>query len=147
MLFWLNLYVGLFVPVVVANLAAALRWGGRSEVWVASGYFAATVLQKTLQGVGGPMYARFEPFVAIIDVALALGLILLAVHSPKIWILCAAALQLIVSFAHIARLLDPQMSRLAYEILMGSGGYPSQILLSIGICRHAMRRSSAARRR
>lgn len=88
-------------------------------------------------------FERFEPFVAIIDTALALGLVLLAAHSPKIWVLCAAALQLIVSFAHIGKLLDPGMSRLAYEILMGSGGYPSQILLSIGICLHAMRAPNA----
>lgn len=147
MVFWTNLYVALFAPLVIANFIAAYIWRGRSELVVAASYLAATLLQKALEGIAGPMFAGFEPFVAMIDFALAIGLVLLAVRDPRTWILCAAALQLVVSFAHIGKLLDPSMSRLAYAILMGSGGYPSQILLSIGIALHGMRARNVAIRR
>lgn len=137
MLFWASLYVAAFAPLVVANFVVAMLRGGRLEQWVASSYLAATFCQKALEGLATPMFSSFEPFVATIDIALAIWLLLLAVRNPKVWILCAAALQLVVSCAHIARLFDPQMSRLAYAILTGSGGYPSQILLLIGIVLHA----------
>lgn len=134
-----SLYVQLFGPLTALTFLAALRWGGRTEILAATAYLLATDLQKVSEGLFAPMFAQFEPVVAVIDIALLLILILLALREPRTWILCSSAFQLIVSLAHVGKLLRPDISPLAYAILMGSGGYPSQILLILGIWQRSRR--------
>lgn len=130
---WTAIYVELFFPLVCITFLAAIRWGASSEIAVAFAYLVATDSQKIAEGSGARMFAHFEGTVAVIDVALFVALLLVALQNQKKWMICCAALQLLSLFAHFGKLTDQAMSPLAYAILMGSGGYPSQILLSIGI--------------
>lgn len=136
-----TLYVELFIPIVAITFLAALRWGGLTEILGATAFLLATDLQKILEGVLAPMFVDFEPFVATIDIALLVILLMLALREPRVWILCATAIQLIVCLAHVGKLFRPDISPLAYAILMGSGGYPSQVLLIIGIYQRTRRSS------
>ncbi|BCA59126.1 hypothetical protein [Sphingomonas sp. HMP6] len=140
---WTALYVSLFFPLVCLNFGAALKWGGRYEIEAASGFLAATVAERILEAVTPEAFSGFVTLVAIIDLSLFIALATMAIQSQKKWLLLAAALQLLALFGHFARLLDDAMTPLAYAILMGSGGYPSQTLLLIGIVSRSASRIGA----
>lgn len=133
---WTPLYVSLFFPLVCLTFGAALKWGGKHEIGAASAFLAATIAQRLIEALYPKTFYAFEILVASIDLSLFIGLATMAIQSQKKWLISVAALQLLALFGHFARLLDDAMTPLAYAILMGSGGYPSQILLLIGIGSH-----------
>ena len=136
----ITLYTHAFLPLCLLTTALAWLAGGRTERIVACSFAIATLAQKAAQGITGPSFAAFEPVVAAIDTALFIVLLLASLRDPRRWLLIACALQLLASLAHAARLVDASMSRLAYAILMGSGGYLTQLLLLFGIVAHHCRR-------
>lgn len=129
----LVIYVYAFLPICVLSLALAWRWGGETERFVAWAFVIATLIQKLTKSLFGPMFSQFEPLAAAVDFGLLFVLLRTAIRLPRGWLLGAAALQLLSSLGHIARLADVDMTPLAYAILMGSGGYPTQALLIYGI--------------
>lgn len=143
---WTIWYVGCFAPLVALSLLAAWRWGGTTELLVALIYLAGTDLQKAAASTPGIRFVHFEPFVATIDIAAFLLLAVLAYRRPMLWLLCSAALQFIACWGHVAKVLQPAMPALVYEILMGSSGYPLLVMLWIGIAtEHRRRRILSAR--
>jgi len=130
---WTIWYVEAFLPLVALSLMAAWRWGSTTELLVALLYLAATDFQKALTGPAGVRFVHFEPAVATIDIAVLIGLAVLAHRGPRPWIICSAALQFIGCLAHVAKAIQPTMPALVYEILMGSTGYPLLLLLWLGI--------------
>jgi hypothetical protein len=143
--FWTVVYVEIFPPLCSLALLASWRWGGKTEILAAASYVIAADLQKVVQGWEAPMFARLEVLVALLDAGLFLFLTALAVRTPRTWILCAAALQLLACTGHIAKMLDVSISRLAYAIMMGSSGYPLLILLTAGVIASARQRMRIAR--
>ena len=138
---WTIWYVEAFLPLVALSLVAAWRWGSTTELLVAFLYLAATDLQKAFAGIPGIRFVHFEPAVATIDIAVLVGLSILAHRQARVWIIASAALQFIGCLAHAAKAIQPAMPALVYEILMGSTGYPLLLLLWIGIA--ASRRETA----
>lgn len=139
---WTYYYVALFTPLAILLWLAAWRWGGRTESSAAAAIVGATIAQKIGQGLFAPMYSDFEPVVATIDIAMLIWLAVLAQRDRKAWILCAAALQLLCCFAHVAKAFQPDMPALIYAILMGSAGYPLLFLLALGIATHKRKKSA-----
>jgi len=133
---WTIWYVDCFAPLVSVSLLLAWRWGGPTELLVALIYLIGTDLQKAVARTAGVRFVHFEPIVATIDIAAFLGLVILAYRRPRVWLLCSAALQFLACLGHVAKLLQPGMPALVYEILMGSTGYPLLVLLWIGIAMH-----------
>lgn len=130
---WTIWYVGCFPPLVALSLLLAWRWGATTELLVALVYLIGTDLQKAVASTPGVRFVHFEPVVATIDIAIFLALTILAYRQPRIWLLSSAALQFIACLGHVAKVLQPAMPALVYEILMGSSGYPLLVLLWIGI--------------
>lgn len=143
---WTIWYVVCFPPLVAMSLLLAWRWGGTSELLAALVYLVGTDLQKVAASTPGIRFVHFEPIVATIDIAVFLVLVLLANRQPRIWLLCSAALQFIACLGHVAKVMQPAMPALVYEILMGSSGYPLLVLLWAGIAvDHRRRVRSIAR--
>lgn len=136
----ITLYTHAFLPLCLSSTALAWLVGGRTERIVACSFVIATLAQKAAQGIAGPSFSAFEPLVAIVDIGLFITLLVVALRDPRRWLLIVCALQLLAALAHVARLADVSMSRLAYAILMGSGGYLTQLLLLFGIAAHYTRR-------
>lgn len=141
---WTVLYVELFPALCAMLVLAAWRWGGSNELIVASLYVIATDLQKCLQGVDAPMFHHIEYGVAAIDFGVLSALTALAVTEPRKWILCSAALQMLVTSSHFAKYLESDISPLSYAILAGSGGYPMLALLAFGTALAAWENRQAA---
>lgn len=145
----LYVYVYAFLPLCLLSLVLAWRWGGTTERIAAWSFVIATLAQQLGHRIAGPAFSHFEPLMALIDAALFGTLLWLSFGDPRRWLLIASALQLLSLLGHFARLMTGHMMPLAYAILMGSGGYPTQFLLIGGIIafhrRHQKRLPSAPR--
>ena len=129
---WTIWYVDAFPPLASLSVLLAWRWGSSTELIVAMIYVIGTDAQKAVTEVVGLRFVHFEPIVATVDVAVLLGLVLLAYRRPRLWLLGSAALQFVGCLGHAAKLFQPAMPALVYEILAGSAGYPLLVLLWLG---------------
>lgn len=121
------------MPLCLLLALAAWRWGGRVERQTSFAYLAAAIVVKLTQGTGAALYSSLEWSNAAVDVLLLLTFLHASLRGPHRWLLVATALQLLCSLSHLARMIDGDMSRLAYAILTGTGGYPILISLAAGI--------------
>jgi hypothetical protein len=136
----IHIYVNAFLPLCLLTLGAAIRWGGTTERIIAWSCVMASVMQKVLMALFGHNFGHLEPTVILVDLALLAMFCWMALRDPQWWVLTACAFQLLSASAHLGHLVDTGMSPLAYAILNGTGGYPTQFLLIAGIVGH--RRSS-----
>jgi hypothetical protein len=144
--FAIQIYVQAFLPLTLLVLWGAVQWGGRTEQVVAWSFALASLTQKCTQGLFAQVFSRIEPTVALVDALLLIILFRMSLRDPRWWVLTASACQLLSTLAHAARMVDFDMSPLAYAILTGTGGYPTQFLLIAGIIEHhaRMRRPKVA---
>lgn len=122
--------------------ATALR---EPETGVATLLLAAAVLTVLLRPSVATRFVGIDPSMVLIDAGLFVGLASYGVRSGRWWVLCAAALQLISTTAHLARVSTPDMWRLGYQVMEEASSYPTLMLLAWGVwSRH--RRARSARR-
>lgn len=143
----MNWYVGLFWMLLAILTAMAWAWSDpvtprwraalQPEVAVAGLYWLAAA-GSTLIPIGATLFARLEASILVIDVLLFAGLLVVALKFRKWWVTWAAALQLLASTAHVARLVTPSMWRLGYQVMEEASSYPALILLGIGIVQHRL---------
>lgn len=140
------LYVYAFWVALPLLCLAALRWGGWAERITAFLFLAAaggSILLKS-SVTGG--YRTIEIGVLAVDLALLAGLVWVMVSADRRWLIWVVALQAISTTGHLARLVTPDLSRMAYALMVGASSYPALILLGIGILLHrrASHRGGAA---
>lgn len=139
----MTLYTFGFWPILLSLVALAWAsrtdrttwWGalGQPEIGVAMLLLSAATLTALLRPAVGIRFVGLETTMLAIDLALFLALSFLGVSSGKWWVLCAAALQLISTTAHLARLTTPGMWRLGYQVMEEASSYPTLALLACGI--------------
>lgn len=128
---WTIVYVVAFWVGLLALSALCFFTGDRCVKLTAGTYCAAMILQRLLRKQ--VYYFHLMTFAMAIDLTLLLALVVFAIKHPRWWLRAMAALQLIACLGHLAKILNPQMSRLTYAILIGGSGYPMLILLAIGL--------------
>jgi presenilin-like A22 family membrane protease len=129
----IQIYVNAFLPLCLLTLGAAIRWGGTTERVIAWSCVLASAMQKVLMALLGHNFSHLEPTVMIVDLALLIAFCWMSLRDPRWWVLTACAFQLLSASAHLGHLVDTGMSPLAYAILNGTGGYPTQLALIAGI--------------
>ena len=127
---WTTLYALLFWPLLLGISAAAWRWGAAAERAVATVYVVAAVAEMALRSHHA--FARFESGVAAVDLWLLAALLLIVVRHGRAWTYAAAVIQTLVAAGHLAKLVEPTISPMAYVIMTGGGGYPQLLLLLSG---------------
>ncbi|WP_158212187.1 hypothetical protein [Sphingomonas dokdonensis] len=133
-------WVAPFFLLAIVLLPAALRWGGWPEQVIAAGNLAGAVLTRLAQPPG----ANFDEVVwsiLLIDWAVFLTLLFVALRSDRWWPMLATALLAPSLFAHIARALNPALESNGYA-LAGMTAYLIPPVLIAGIYRQ-WRRFSA----
>ena len=136
-------------------LLTMLAWLGRDrrlawpaalaepETGVATLLAAAAVLTVFVRPAFAIRFKGLDPGLVAIDVSLFVGLAVYGVRSGRWWVLCAAALQLLSTTAHVARVTTPGMWRLGYQVMEEASSYPTLMLLGWGIwSRHLSARRS-----
>lgn len=138
-------YLPLFYIALVALLAAGWRWGEWPEKAGAALYAVATIVSLLSLPGAATEYHHVEIGVAVVDLSLLIGLTVIALRANRWWPICASALQLIAITAHLAKALNPDLSRLAYGLMIGILSYVALINLAVGlwsVCRNARRHAS-----
>jgi hypothetical protein len=140
------LYVYSFWLLLPLLCLAALRWGGWPERIVAFLFLAAAAGSILLKSSVTGGYRTIEIGVLAVDLALLAGLVWVMVQADRRWLIWVVALQVISTTGHLARLVTPDLSRMAYSLMVGASSYPALLLLGLGIAGHwrATRRRAAS---
>jgi len=139
------LYVYAFWVFLPLLCLAALRWGGWPERIVAFLFLAAAAGSILLKSSVTGGYRTIEIGVLIVDLCLLGALVWVMVQADRRWLIWVVALQAISTTGHLARLVTPDLSRMAYALMVGASSYPALLLLALGIAGHrrARRRGAA----
>ena len=87
----------------------------------------------------GPLFDDVETGVLLVDGALFLGLLAVAVRAERYWPLWMTALQGIALAGHGAKAVNPYVIPFTYAILLAFWAYPMLALLAVGTWRHRRR--------
>lgn len=117
-------------------LVYALARGGRSERAGAAILFIGSVLTDVAFVPGILHFVSVERGVLVVDVGVLAAFVILALRSDRYWPIWIAALQLIGTLAHFAKLADPTMMPVGYAFLLAAWAYPMLALIAIGTWRH-----------
>nr|WP_253072743.1 hypothetical protein [Sphingomonas sp. H160509] len=153
----MDLYVMSFWAILIVLSVLAWRGRGRAlgivgylrqpELAVAALCWTAALATVVLGSSSATRFYSLERSLLVIDCGLLAGLAIIGVRSGKGWVLCAAALHLLSTTAHVARLTTPGMWRLGYQVMEEASSYPVLLLLALGIwSRHRAVRSAGRSR-
>jgi hypothetical protein len=132
------LRIALFCAVLAGTAVYALWRGGGPERVVALLLLAAAL--ATLVAVPAqPHFSGVQTGVLMVDCALFLGLLGVAVRAERFWPLWMTALQGITVAAHGARAVNPNVIPFAYAALEAFWAYPMLALLAVATWRHHRR--------
>jgi hypothetical protein len=132
------LRIAFFSITLVAVVGYALWRGGGPERAVAGLLLAATAA-TILARPAGPLFNDVEIGVLLVDGALFLGLLAVAVRAERYWPLWMTALQGIAVAGHGAKAVNPNVIPFAYAVLLAFWAYPMLALLAVATWRHRQR--------
>jgi hypothetical protein len=127
-----------FYIALLAVAAYALWRGGGPERSVAALFLAAaiaTILVLPTQGI----FHDVATGILLVDSALFLCLLAVAMRAERFWPLWMTALQGIAVAGHGAKAVNPHVIPITYVILLAFWGYPMVALLAIATWRHQRR--------
>jgi len=129
----------LFTGLLFLASAYALVRGGKPERYAALMYLTAFTASALSVEIGPTPYQKFNWGIVAIDIALAVSLGALALRANRYWTIWATSIQLVAIFAHLAKLLVPEIAAMAYEITLLVWSYASIPILAIATHRHQQR--------
>lgn len=123
--------------IIQAAIAAwSLYAGGRSERWATIMMCLAAILTDVVGSAFNTHWHKPQLGVLAVDVALLIGLVLLALRSNRFWPLTVASLQLIAVLTHPALWIDSAILPFGYALMQGFWAYPMMLLVALGAWRH-----------
>jgi hypothetical protein len=139
----------IFWALLLTSCGYALWRGRKYESLAAIVFLSATVLSVVGHFSTNVRYLALDGSEVVIDSAVLISLVAIALFSDRFWPLWAAGLQLVDSTAHIFRAINLSMPPWAYAIAERFWSYPILVILFFGAWRShrrdvEARRSSAA---
>lgn len=113
--------------------------GGAPEKLGAAIIFIGSALSTAALSSPAARFTSMEIGVFFVDVAAFVALLVLALRAERFWPLWVAALQLIATAAHAVKLVDPDLIRSAYAIIMGLWTYLVLLIIVLGTWNHRRR--------
>jgi hypothetical protein len=108
----------------------ALARGGWPERLGALSLVAGSLATVAVNSPLAVRYASIEILILIVDVAVLLAFLALALLTDRYWPLWTTALQLLVVLGHAARLVDGDMVPTGYGFLLAVWSYPQLAILA-----------------
>lgn len=118
----------------------ALMRGGAPERLAGIALLAAAFATRMFGQQSALPFSSIEFGVLIVDLTLMAVLLILVLYADRWWTFWAAALHVLGLGAHLARVLSPDIERVAYAILTAAWSYPMLMLLVAGTYRHQQRK-------
>ena len=133
--------VSIFLPILIAVCFYALWRGGRDERIVAITCLVGTAATLLALSPTPVRYSGFEAKLALVDLAVLIGLVAVALRSHRFWPLWAAGFQMTTALGHAFKVLDSHLLPQAYGASLQFWGYPILIVLAAGTWRQHRGRS------
>ncbi|NNC48816.1 MAG: hypothetical protein HKO13_10375 [Sphingomonas sp.] len=125
----------IFIPVLAVICAYAFLRGGREERLVAAMCIAGVLATKFLISPLDQRYDSIELGIVLVDSAMLLGFIWVALHTKRFWPLWIAGLQLTTTFGHLFKSINFDLLPQAYGAALVFWSYPILFILAIGTWR------------
>jgi hypothetical protein len=127
-----------FFSLLCTSCFYAAGWGGAPER-IAAALFAVAAVLSALSGANSLGYRSIEWGVLVIDLALLVALLALALCANRYWPLWVTSLQFVTIWSHLAfTTLDTQMPW-AYAVASQIWSFPILIILLLAVRRHQHR--------
>ncbi len=133
------MHILLFDALLLATCAFALWRGGAPERIAGGAMMLAYLATLVSYGPLASRFTRVETGVLVVDLILLFVLGAVAIWADRAWPMALAALQLDTVGVHVARMLDLEMIRITYALMLAMWSYPMLVLLVAGTWRHARR--------
>ena len=130
----------LYWTLLILTCGYALYRGGRHERLIAVVCIVGTIATVAVNSPLNKMYVHVEGGALLVDVAVLLAFVVIALLSDRFWPLWVAGLQLTTSAAHFLKAIDPHLVPLAYGAAVRFWSYPILLILAMGVWRHQNRR-------
>lgn len=138
------LYTLVFRVLLFLTFAAAMVWGGKVERIVAVLLVTAWAASQAVLAFSDVIYLGFETGLLVIDVTLLAGLLIVTLRAGYWWLICTTSFQAVAVLGHLAKVVNPGMSRMAYALMANVSIYPTVIALGTGIWLYRRRKIAAA---
>lgn len=135
MLRWL-----IFNALLIISVGYALRYGERTERFVAIIFIAGIILTFFVTAPFHERFASLQTPLLLVDAGVFVALVLVALWSTKFWPLWVAAMQGVSAISHLSILFGPEVGSTVYGHAVQLWSYPMLILLLIGTRRTVLRR-------
>ena len=133
-----------FAPLLLAVCIYAWWRGGRDERFVAATCLAGTLATMLAISPLRQRYAGVEEGLMLVDLAVLLAFIAVALRSKRFWPLWVAGLQLTTSIGHLLKGIDQELLPRAYGAALQFWSYPILLILAVGTYRSHRRMTEAA---
>ena len=128
-----------FNLLLLGSCGYAILRGGAPERITGWLLIAATVLTPLAARGLATRYVQAELGIFIVDVALLTALTIVALKADRLWPMILAAMQLDTTAVHILKLVDADMIRITYALMIAAWSYPMLFILAVGTMRHRRR--------
>ena len=134
------LLVILFWLLLIVSCGYALWRGRKYERLAAIVFIAATLASILGESPAQGRYIRIETTDLVVDTAVLLAVVAIALVSDRFWPLWAAGLQLVDSMSHVLRAIDTDLVPKVYGAAERFWSYPILVILLVGAWRQHRRR-------
>ena len=133
----MNKYI--FWGILLVTCGYALWRGRRYEQFAALICIAASVTSVLARAPLHQRYAGIEVGDVIIDTAVLLAFVAIALRSDRFWPLWVAGLQLTISMAHVFKAVDVGLVPIAYAAAERFWSYPTLMIIAVAAWRQHRR--------
>lgn len=131
-------FVASFLALLIGACGYAAWKGGAPERWCAGLLFGAVLTSNGVMLATSRHFASTEVGAMMVDLALTVGLIALALRADRFWPLIIAATQVDRLLIHLVMFSGHAMP-FAYALMLRLFDLPAPILLAVGVWRHQRR--------
>lgn len=128
-----------YLAVLLGTIAYAWCVGGRPEKYIAALLAAMLVDPVYHWAAGESTYISIDLWHFLLDLAVLVAAVWLALGADRIWPLFFAAFQLVTTLGHLFRLVRVEMPEIVYAILIRAPSYLMIATLLVGTALHHRR--------
>jgi hypothetical protein len=139
----MNKYI--FWALLLATCGYALWRGRKYEQLAALICITASVTSVLARAPLHQRYAGLEVGDLVIDTAVLLAFVVIALRSDRFWPLWVAGLQLTISMSHLFKAIDADLVPIAYAAAERFWSYPTLLIIAVGAWRQNRRRAARMR--
>mgnify|MGYP001492400128 CR=1 FL=1 len=133
------LRIAIFLILLIGTCLYALWRGGAPERIAAGAMLAACLGSALVRRDLENRFFEMETGLFLIDALLLVILIAVALKADRGWPMVLAGLHLATVGAHVVKLVEPEMIRVTYVVMITAWSWPMLLALALGTARHRMR--------